>query len=84
MGTGLVARRAARAAAPAVGAMGCSTYSMALGASGLLLGVLGAVVYAGGLPFADDLRTTVAAVFGAVAVVDLLLGFWFFRSSLSP
>jgi hypothetical protein len=56
---------------------------MALGASALLLAGMATVIYTGLFPFPDDMRSTVAGVFGAVAAVDLLLGFWFFRSSLS-
>jgi hypothetical protein len=55
---------------------------MALGSSALLAGMATAI-YTGLLPFPDDVRTTLAGVLGAVAAVDLLLGFWFFRSSLS-
>ncbi|MCC7033450.1 MAG: hypothetical protein IT179_11520 [Acidobacteria bacterium] len=55
----------------------------ALGASALLLIAMAGAIYAGLLPFPDEMRGTVATIFGGVAVVDLLLGFWFFRSSLS-
>ena len=57
--------------------------ALALGASALLLVVMAALVYSGVLPFPDELRATVAAIFGGVAAVDLLPGFWFFRTSLS-
>jgi hypothetical protein len=56
---------------------------LALGGSALLLAGMATALYTGLLPFPDELRTTLAGVLGAVAAVDLLLGFWFFRSSLS-
>ena len=56
---------------------------MALGASALLLAGMATAIYAGALPFPEDLRATLAGVLGAASAVDLLLGFWFFRSSLS-
>jgi hypothetical protein len=56
---------------------------MALGSSALLLAGMATAIYTGLLPFPDDVRTTLAGVLGAVAALDLLLGFWFFRSSLS-
>ena len=57
--------------------------AMALGASALLLVVMAGAIYGGVLPFPDDMRAMVASIFVGVAAVDLLLGFWFFRSSLS-
>jgi len=56
---------------------------LALGGSALLLAGMATALYTGLLPFPDELRTTLPGVLGAVAAVDLLLGFWFFRSSLS-
>jgi hypothetical protein len=53
-----------------------------LASAGFLL-VTALVIYTGLLPVGDEIKGTVAAVLGAVAAVDLLLGFWFFRSSLS-
>jgi len=56
---------------------------LALWASASLLAVLALGFYLGALPIDDQLRGTVGGVLGAVAAVDLLLGFWFFRSSLT-
>lgn len=53
-----------------------------LSSAGLLL-AMALVIYMGLLPVGSALEGTVAAVLGAAAVVDVLLGFWFFRSSLS-
>ena len=57
--------------------------AMALGASALLLAAIATAAYAGVLPFPEEVRAIVAGVLGAAAAVDLLLAFWFFRSSLS-
>lgn len=40
-------------------------------------------IYAGVVPVGEDIRVTLAGVLGLVAAVDFLVGFWFFRSSLS-
>jgi len=52
------------------------------GSATILVGAALAVAL-GVLPVDDDLRITLAAVLGTVAAVDLVIGFWFFRSSLS-
>jgi hypothetical protein len=57
--------------------------ALALWAGACLLLIVAAVVYAGMLPLDGALEVRVALVLGLVAMVDLLLGFWFFRSSLS-
>jgi hypothetical protein len=49
----------------------------------LLLLIVSLVVYAGVFPVDPTLRVQLASVLGLVAMVDVLLGFWFFRSSLS-
>ncbi|HQZ39990.1 MAG TPA: hypothetical protein PLH72_13205 [Vicinamibacterales bacterium] len=56
---------------------------LALWASAAFLGGLAMAASAGLVPVAAELRTTLAAVLGGVAVVDALIGFWFFRSSLN-
>ncbi|MDH4065457.1 MAG: hypothetical protein OEW19_13745 [Acidobacteriota bacterium] len=56
---------------------------LALWASAAVLGGLALAFYLGALPLAEGLRGTLGGVLAAVAVVDLLLGAWFFRSSLS-
>jgi hypothetical protein len=50
--------------------------------AGLLL-VMAMVIYTGLMPVGGEIQGTVASVLGAVAVVDLLVGFWFLRSSWS-
>ena len=57
--------------------------ALALWAGAFLLLIVAAVVYTGALPLDAAIRVRVASVLGLVAMVDLLLGFWFFRSSLS-
>jgi hypothetical protein len=57
--------------------------SLALWAGASLLLIVAAAVYGGMFPLDATLRVRVASVLGLVAMVDLLLGFWFFRSSLS-
>ena len=57
--------------------------ALAMWAGASLLLIVAAVVYAGVFPLDDALRFRAASVLGLVAMVDLLLGFWFFRSSLS-
>jgi hypothetical protein len=56
---------------------------LALWSSAAVLGFIALAFYLGVFPLADDLRGTIAGVLGAVAMVDFLLGFWFFRSSLT-
>jgi hypothetical protein len=55
--------------------------AMWAGASVLLM--VAAAVYAGVFPLDAALRVRAASVLGLVAVVDLLVGVWFFRSSSS-
>jgi hypothetical protein len=56
---------------------------LALIGSAVMIGTTAAAAYTGLLPFAEDLRGTLSLVLGAVALVDFLLGFWFFRASLT-
>jgi hypothetical protein len=56
---------------------------LALFASAGLLLIVALAIYTGLVPVAAGIEGMVASVLGAVAVVDLLVGFWFFRSSLS-
>ena len=56
---------------------------LALMGTAVVFAGLAVAAFAGVLTFADTVRGPVAGAFGAVAAVDLLLGFWFFRSSLS-
>ena len=49
--------------------------------AGVLTG-MALAIYAGLAPVEENARSTVAAVLGAAAALDLLIGFWFFRSSL--
>jgi hypothetical protein len=57
--------------------------ALALWAGASLLLIVAVVVYAGVFPLDGALRVRAASVLGLVAMVDLLLGVWFFRSSLS-
>jgi hypothetical protein len=57
--------------------------ALAMWAGASLLLMVAAAVYAGVFPLDDALKVRAASVLGLVALVDLLLGFWFFRSSLS-
>lgn len=56
---------------------------LALFSSAALLLGLALVIYTGLLPVGGEIRNTVALVLSAVAVADVLLGFWFLRSSRS-
>lgn len=56
---------------------------LALWAGAMVLGAFAAAAYTGVLPVADEIRGLLAGVLAAVAIVDVLIGFWFFRSSLS-
>jgi hypothetical protein len=56
---------------------------LALMGTSLACAGLAVTAATGVLAFADSVRGPVAGAFGAVAAVDFLLGFWFFRSSLS-
>ena len=53
-----------------------------LGSAGFLL-VMALVIYAGLIVVGAEFKDVMASVLGGVAVVDLLLGLWFYRSSLS-
>jgi hypothetical protein len=57
--------------------------ALAMWAGASVLLIVAAVVYAGAFPLDSALRVRAVMVLGLVAMVDLLLGFWFFRSSLS-
>jgi hypothetical protein len=59
------------------------TIGVALCASAGFLLVLALVIYSGFVAVGSGIKDVVASVLGAVAVMDLLLGLWFFRSSLS-
>jgi hypothetical protein len=50
--------------------------------AGILTG-MALAIYAGLAPVDDNVRGPVAAVLGSAAALDVLIGFWFFRSSLS-
>lgn len=56
---------------------------LALWAGAAVLGGCAVAAYTGVLPVAAEIRGLLAGVLTAVAAVDLLIGFWFFRSSLS-
>jgi hypothetical protein len=56
---------------------------VALCASAGLLLVMALVVWIGLMPVGGEIQGTVASVLVAVALVDLLMGFWFLRSSWS-
>jgi hypothetical protein len=51
-------------------------------AAGILTG-MALAIYAGLAPVDDNVRSTVAAVLGSAAALDVLIGFRFFRSSSS-
>jgi len=57
--------------------------ALAMWSGALLLLIVSLVVHAGVFPVDPALRVRLASVLGLVAMVDVLLGFWFFRSSLS-
>jgi hypothetical protein len=50
--------------------------------AGILTG-MALAINAGLAPVEGNVRSTVAGVLGLAAALDLLIGFWFFRSSLS-
>ena len=50
--------------------------------AGILTGTALAI-YAGLAPVEENVRSTIAGVLGSAAALDVLIGFWFFRSSLS-
>jgi hypothetical protein len=56
--------------------------ALALWAGASLLLTVAALIYAGAFPLDATLRLRAASVLGLVAVVDLFIGLWFFRSSL--
>jgi hypothetical protein len=56
---------------------------VALCASAGLLLVMALAVSTGLMPVGGEIQGTVASVLVAVALVDLLMGFWFLRSSWS-
>lgn len=53
----------------------------ALMTSGLVFVVFAALIYTGVVPIDPDVRLVVAAGVGTVAVLDLLIGFWFLSRS---
>jgi hypothetical protein len=75
-------RRESAGAKPDQRARSRRIVALALWAGALVLALLAFTIYTGVLPIAEDLRGTVAGVLGAVAALDAVTAFWFFRSSL--
>jgi hypothetical protein len=57
--------------------------ALAMVISAITLAVLAVLIYAGTIPFADDMRLVASLVIGAAAFLDLLIGMWFFRQGQS-
>jgi hypothetical protein len=52
-------------------------------ASAAILALFALLVYTGGIPVGSEIRGVLAAVLGLAALGDVLVGFWFIRSSQS-
>jgi len=64
-------------------ARGRQIVSLAMIFSAITLGVIGYLIFAGTIPVPEDSRPIVGGAVGVAAVLDLLIGIWFYSKGQS-
>ena len=64
-------------------ARGKQIVALAMIISAITLGVIGYLIFAGIVPVAEESRPIVGGAVGVAAVLDLLIGIWFFSKGQS-
>ena len=57
--------------------------ALAMMVSAITLGVIGYLIFAGTIPVPEDARPIVGGAIGVAAVLDLIIGIWFFSKGQS-
>jgi len=68
---------------PDTAARGQQIVGLAMLLSAIVLGVVGYFIFAGKVPVPEESRPMVGGAIGAAAVLDLLIGIWFYSKGQS-
>jgi hypothetical protein len=68
---------------PDPAARGKQIIALAMMVSAITLGVIGYLIFAGMIPVPEDSRPIVGGAVGIAAVLDLIVGIWFFSKGQS-
>jgi hypothetical protein len=68
---------------PDPAARGKQIVAFAMMVSAITLGVIGYLIFAGTIPVPEDARPIVGGAVGVAAVLDLVIGIWFFSKGQS-
>jgi hypothetical protein len=68
---------------PDASARGKQIIGLAMLLSAIVLGVIGYLIFAGTVPVPEESRPIVGGAIGAAAVLDLLIGIWFYSKGES-